>query len=87
MTTEPLRDRQTPADAVAGLLAAASLFLSLIAVAYRPMRLIPFAVVLSLVAAAMSDRQRRLAGAATAACALCWVVGVTIAVITKNPLY
>ena len=87
MTTDPLHDRQSAADAVAGLLAAAALFVSLFALAYRPMRLIPAAVVLSLVAAAMTDRHRRLVVAAAAAAAVCWVVGVTIAVVTKNPLF
>ncbi len=87
MTTEPLHDRQTPGEAVAGLLAAASIFLSFAALAYRPMRLVPAAVVLVLVAAAMSGRQKRLLAAAVAVAGVCWVVGVTIAVVTQNPLY
>ena len=93
MTTGPLQedrglaDRQTAADTVAGLLAAAALFLSLVAVAYRPMRLIPAAVILSLTAAAMSDRHPRLTAIAVATVGVCWLVGVTLAVITKNPLF
>jgi hypothetical protein len=82
-----LDDRQTAGEAVAGLLAAAALFISLVALAYRPMRLIPAAVVLSLTAAAMSDRHRRLTAISAAAVAVCWLVGVTIAVVTQNPLY
>jgi arginine exporter protein ArgO len=83
----PQGDRQTAGDTVAGLLAAAALFLSFVALAYRPMRLIPAAVVLGLTAAAMSDRHKRLTAIAVAATAVCWLVGVTIAVVTKNPLY
>ncbi len=87
MTTDQLRDRQSAADAVAGLLASAAVFLSLAGLAYRPMRLIPAAVVLSLVATAMTGRYHRLIVAAAAASAVCWVVGVTIAVVTQNPLF
>jgi hypothetical protein len=35
----------------------------------------------------MSERQKRLGGLAVAAGVICWTVGMTIAVITKNPLY
>jgi preprotein translocase subunit SecD len=93
VTTGPLEedprlaDRQTAGDTIAGLLAAAALFISFVAVAYRPMRLIPAAVILSLTAAAMSDRHRRLTALSVAAVGVCWLVGVTLAVITKNPLY
>jgi hypothetical protein len=87
VTTDPLRDRQSASDAVAGLLASSALFISLLALAYRPMRLIPAAVILSLVAAAMSERYNRLVVAAATAAAVCWVVGVTIAIATKNPLF
>jgi hypothetical protein len=87
VTTEHLHDRQSAADAVAGLFASAALFLSVLALAYRPMRLIPAAVVLCLAAAAMTDRYPRLVTAAATAAAVCWVVGVTIAVATKNPLF
>ena len=82
-----LDDRQTAGEAVAGLLAAAAVFISLVALAYRPMRLIPVALVLSLTAAAMSDRHRSLTAVSAAAVAVCWLIGVTIAVVTKNPLY
>jgi hypothetical protein len=85
--SSPQGDRQSAGDTVAGLLAAAALFLSFVALAYRPMRLIPAAVVLSLTAAAMSDRHKRLTAIAATATAVCWLVGVTVAVVTKNPLF
>ena len=79
--------REGPGEAVAGLLASLALFTSLIGVAYRPVRLIPFAVAAGLVAAAMGGRHARLAAFAIAVGALCFVVGMAVAVITKNPIY
>jgi len=80
-------DRQTPGEAIAGLLASFALFISLVALAYRPMRLIPAALVLSLTAAAIGGRHGKLTAISAAAVAVCWLVGVTIAVATKNPLF
>ena len=79
--------RWRAADTIAGLLATVSIFTSAFGLAYRPVRLIPFAILLALVAAGMSDRQRRLGGLAIAAAVICWTVGMTIAVVTENPLY
>jgi hypothetical protein len=93
VTTEPVEeagtgeDRQTPSEAIAGLLASFALFISLVALAYRPMRLIPAALVLSLTAAAMGGRYGKLTAISAAAVGVCWLVGVTIAVVTKNPLF
>ena len=79
--------RWTAADTIAGLLATASIFTSLFGLAYRPVRLIPFAILLAFVAARMSARQERLGGLAIATAVICWTVGMTIAVVTENPLY
>lgn len=73
--------------AVSGLLSASALFAALLALAYRPARIVPAAIVLALVAARMSDRHRRLAAVAVAAAGICFVLGMTFAVITNNPLY
>jgi hypothetical protein len=74
-------------DAIAGLLASAAIFASVLGLAYRPARIIPFAIVLALVSARMSTRWSRLAGIAVVAVVVCWVLGMTIAVLTQNPLY
>jgi hypothetical protein len=74
-------------ETVAGFLAAAAIFVSAIGVAYRPARLIPVAALVALVAARMTERYSRLAGWAVAAAVVCWTLGMTIAVITENPLY
>lgn len=79
--------RQDTIDTVAGLLSSAALFAALIALAYRPARIEPAAIVLALVAARMSDRHRRFAGVAVAVAGVCFVLGMTLAVITNNPLF
>lgn len=85
-TVTPVRE-EGARDAIAGLLATAAIFAALLGVAYRPARIIPFAIVLALVAARMSVRWSRLTGIAIAVVVVCWVLGMTIAVLTQNPLY
>lgn len=74
-------------EAIAGLLAALSIFASLVALAYRPGRLVPFALLLALLAAAIGGRHQRLAGLAIAIGAVCFLVGMALAVLTDHPLY
>jgi hypothetical protein len=76
-----------PADTIAGLLASLSLFASLIGLAYRPARLIPFSILLAVVATGLGGRHARLAGAAVLVGAACFAVGMAIAVITNNPVF
>jgi hypothetical protein len=78
---------ERPADAIAGLLASLSLFASLIGLVYRPARLIPFALLLAVIAAGMGGRHSRLAAAAVGTGAACFVLGMAIAVITNNPVF
>ena len=79
--------REDAREAIAGLMATAAIFTALFGIAYRPVRLIPVAVVLALVAARMTTRYSRLAGLAVAIVVVCWVLGMAIAVITERPLY
>jgi hypothetical protein len=79
--------RERPADAIAGLLASLSIFASLAGIAYRPGRLIPSALLLALLAAAMSGRHLRLAAFAIGIGGACFVIGMAAAVITDHPLY
>lgn len=74
-------------EAVAGFLASLALFASLIGVAHKPVRLIPVAVILALVAARMTERYTRLAAWAVGIALVCWMVGMTIAVLAERPLY
>jgi Domain of unknown function (DUF4383) len=72
---------------LAGLLAAVAIFAAAIGLAYRPLRLVPLAILLSLIAVAIGGRNVRLATAATFICAGCFVLGMVFAVITSHPLW
>lgn len=88
MTHARVFDRERPSELVAGFLASASIFVSCIGLAYRPVRLIPVALLLAFVAAGLaSGRSMRLAAVATAVGAICFTAGMAIAVITENPLF
>jgi len=80
-------ERARPAETIAGFLAAAAIFVSLTGIAYRPLRLIPFALVLALVAAGIGGRATRLATWAVAIGAVSFAVGMAAAVFTSNPLW
>lgn len=51
------------------------------------MKLIPAAIILALVSVRMTDRFRTLAAWAVGLNILWWLLGMTVAVITDNPLY
>ncbi|HEY3018057.1 MAG TPA: hypothetical protein VGJ23_04425 [Gaiellaceae bacterium] len=80
-------DRAGPAETIGGFFAAAAIFLSLTGLAYRPLRVIPLAILLALIAAAIGGRAARLATYAVAICAVCFAIGLAAAVITSNPLW
>ena len=86
MSATPYRQSR-PAETVAGFLAAAAIFVSLVGVAYRPLRLIPFAIVLALIAVGIGGRAERLATYAVAIGAACFTIGLAVAVITSHPLW
>ena len=86
MSTGPIIEDR-PADTIAGLLAALSVLASAIGLAYRPARLIPFALLLAVVAVAMGGRNARLSTAALVIGGVCFVVGMAVAVITNNPVF
>ena len=83
----PVRAADRPAEAVAGLLASLAIFGSLIALAYRPIRITPFTILLSLIAAGIGGRHQRLAGWALAISGACFIAGTLIAVVTNHPIF
>jgi hypothetical protein len=85
--SEVTYDRQSPSETIAGLLAAIAIAAAAIGLAWHPLRLIPFAMLLSLIAAAMGGRYQRLAFAAVIICAVCFFLGMTIAVVAETPLW
>ena len=90
----PADSRHSSADVVAGFLAVASIVLSLFAMGLglilevdsRPARTCFVAIILALVSARLSGRYQSLALKAALFAMLAWVVGMTIAVLTENPL-
>jgi hypothetical protein len=87
MTTAGYGDRTSPAEIVAGYMSAAAIFLSVIALAIRPVPLSIAAILLGLVASAIGGRWGRLHAIAVACGTSAFVLGMTIAVITGRPLF
>jgi hypothetical protein len=86
VSTGPItQDR--PADTIAGLLAALSIVGSAIGLAYRPARLVPFGLLLAVIAVGIGGRNARLAATAIVVGGVCFVVGMAVAVITNNPVF
>ena len=77
--------RTRPAETLAGFLATVSIFVSPTGVAYRPLRLIPFGILLSLVAIGIGGRSERLATVAVGA--VSFAIGMAVAVVTSHPLW
>ncbi|MGE5690035.1 MAG: hypothetical protein ACM33B_05720 [Pseudomonadota bacterium] len=85
-SAEPVR-REGARESVAGFLAALAIFMSLIALAERPARIAPVAILVALVSVGMAQgRSRKLAAAALVAAGLGWLLGMTIAIATDRPI-
>lgn len=82
---EPAHRRSS--ETVSGYLAALAIFASVVGLAWHPLRLILPAILISLIAGGMAGPRRRLQLAAIMICAVCFFLGMTIAVITSHPLY
>lgn len=76
-----------PSETVAGFLASLAIFVSLISVAWHPLRLVLPSILVALIAAAIGGRHQRLAFAAVMIAAACFFFGVTIAVVASRPLW
>jgi hypothetical protein len=83
----PDRPREGTTETLAGFLAAIAIFVAAIGVAYRPLRLIPFAILLALIAVGVGGRSARLSAAAVFIAGLCFVIGLAAAVATSHPLW
>jgi hypothetical protein len=79
--------KRNSVETLAGLFAAGSLFVSLIALAYHPVPLSICSALLALVAAAMSSLHRTLCFAAVIVSGVCFVAGMTIAIVTGHSLW
>jgi hypothetical protein len=81
------RDRTPPSEAVAGLLASIAIFVGALELVYRPFRLAPAALILAIVATAMSREQPRVIPVAYAMIGVCFITGAALQILTHHPLY
>ena len=81
------REGRSTAETVAGFLSAMAIFVSLVGIAWHPLRLILPSLVLALVASGMAGPGRRLPLAAVLISATCFFLGLAVAVITSHPLW
>lgn len=81
------RAKETTADTVAGFLAAIALAAGLISLAWYPGRIGPVAMLVVLIAAALSGGQRRFIGISVLVVTLFWFFGMVIAVVTERPIF
>jgi hypothetical protein len=79
--------REGTAANVAGYLAAASIAVSLIGIAYKPVRTIPIAIVVGLISVVMASPTSRLPHIAVLVGAVAFVLGMTVAVATGSSLW
>lgn len=76
-----------PSETVAGFLSAIAIFVSLVGIAWHPLRLILPSLAVALIASGMGAGKGRLQLAAVLICAGCLFAGLTVAVITSHALW
>jgi hypothetical protein len=81
------RTGRRPAETVAGFLSAIAIFMSIIGIAWHPLRLILPSLAIALIAAGMAGPGRKLPFAAVLICAVCLFLGFTVAVVTSHALW
>jgi hypothetical protein len=87
MTAPERFERARPAEALAGYMSAAAIFLAALAIVYKPLPLALAALLLSLTATGLGGRWGNLHAFAVGAATVGFVAGMTVAVVTNNPLY
>jgi hypothetical protein len=79
-------EKTSTADIVGNFLAVVAIAAGLFALAYRPVRVDTFAIILAFVSAGLS-RNQRLPAIAVATTATCFILGMLIAILTDKPLF
>ena len=74
-------------ETVAGFLSAIAIFVSLVGIAWHPLRLILPSLAIALIASGMGNGKGRLQFAAVLICGVCLFLGFTIAVAFSKPLW
>jgi hypothetical protein len=74
-------------ETVAGFLSSIAVFISLVGLAWHPLRLILPSLAIALIASGMGSGKGRLQFAAVLICGVCLFLGMTIAVALSKPLW
>jgi hypothetical protein len=74
-------------ETVAGFLSATAIFVSLVGIAWHPLRLILPALAIALVASGMGSGKGRLQFAAVIICGISFFLGLSLAVALSKPLW
>ena len=74
-------------ETVAGYLSALAIFISVVGIAWHPVRLIVPALAIALIASGMGNGKGRLQIAAVLICTVCLFLGLTVAVASSHPLW
>jgi hypothetical protein len=87
MSTVPPAARDRPADIVAGFLATLAIVGGAIALVVRPVPVGVLSIVIGFLAAAMAERNQRLAAAGVTIASLGFLGGMIVCVLTSRPLW
>ena len=78
---------RSTSETVAGFLSAIAIFMSVIGIAWHPLRLILPSLAIALIASGMGNGKGRLQFAAVLICTVCLFLGLTVAVVTSSALW
>jgi hypothetical protein len=78
---------RSTSETVAGYLSAIAIFMSVIGVAWHPLRLILPSLAIALIASGMGSGKGRLQFTAVIICTVCLFLGLTFAVAGSRPLW
>ncbi|HEY3550898.1 MAG TPA: hypothetical protein VGK69_07590 [Gaiellaceae bacterium] len=81
------RSGRGSSETVAGFLSAVAIFVSLVGIAWHPLRLILPSLAVALIASGMGAGKGRLQLAAVLICTGCLFLGLTVAVATSHALW
>jgi hypothetical protein len=87
LSTVPPTAREGPAEIVAGFLAALAMVGGAIAVVQRPVPIGVASIVIGFLAAALAERNQRLAAAGVTIASLGFLGGMIVSVLTSRPLW
>jgi hypothetical protein len=81
------RSGRRSSETVAGFLSAVAIFVSLVGIAWHPLRLILPSLAVALIASGMGSGKGRLQFASVLICTGCLFIGFTVAVVTSHALW